>query len=524
MRILFALCIILAWAAVTAGEEVGGNGAASPTLANEKFKEANRAYTAGRLKEAERLYVAAIQMDPGKADYHCNYGAMLIDTGDAVNVEKAEKAYRYALSLDAHHAGALFNLALMLQDNSQPEVLRECASLYKRLVSIEPLNFDAWSNYGATLHQMGDMPSAVEAYQRALQVFRGGGSDDSALSKVYEHLGRALLRLSELPSASPEDRGKYKTRAIDALRSAVITDSDNHIAAHMLASNIKHDASGASAAAPRGYVTKIFDDYSSTFEASLQSLGYKAPALIASMLADLGVEMSKVSVLLDLGCGTGLLPPALGVPPIKDIEGSITSPQRPVTIGVDLSPGMLKVAEEKGVYDHLYVGEIVAFLHAYSDHLDRSCEPAPGSAAHMRRKLSGSIIREHSVDAGLDGSFRVTEETLGGGLAVIAAADVLVYLGDLSGLFAAMSRALRPGDLAVFSTESAEGAEGADEQAAAAAQGWVLRTSGRYAHTAWYLRQQSESVGLEVAALQGISARRELERDVQGWLVALRGV
>lgn len=94
--------------------------------------------------------------------------------------------------------------------------------------------------------------------------------------------------------------------------------------------------------------------------------------------------------ILDLGCGTGLC-------------GELLCAMSRKLIGVDLSSGVLEVAREKEKYDELVEQEVVAYLNECGQSFD-----------------------------------------------VIVAADLLVYLGDLSSLFAAAQAVLTGGGLFVF--------------------------------------------------------------------------
>jgi predicted TPR repeat methyltransferase len=144
------------------------------------------------------------------------------------------------------------------------------------------------------------------------------------------------------------------------------------------------------------FVEKVFDDFAASFEAKLAQLAYRAPQLVAAMLADAGVEPAKALDVLDAGCGTGLCGPLL-------------APYARRLIGVDLSAGMLAQASDKGLYDELVHGELTEFLRGASESFD-----------------------------------------------VVASADTLVYFGAIEAVVAAAASALRPGGLLIFSVEEAE--------------------------------------------------------------------
>ena len=152
------------------------------------------------------------------------------------------------------------------------------------------------------------------------------------------------------------------------------------------------------ARASNGFVERTFDSFASSFESKLEHLSYRAPALVAAMLENSGLEPSQQLDVLDAGCGTGLCGPLLG-------------PYARRLTGVDLSEGMLALAKEKHVYDALIKGELTEYM------------------------------RDHS--AAFD---------------VIVSADTLVYFGDLGCVVAAAAAALRPNGLFIFTLEHAVGA------------------------------------------------------------------
>ena len=105
------------------------------------------------------------------------------------------------------------------------------------------------------------------------------------------------------------------------------------------------------ARASNGFVERTFDSFAASFEAKLEQLSYRAPALAAAMLEESGLEASKQLDVLDAGCGTGLCGPLL-------------APYARRLIGVDLSEGMLALAKEKHVYDVLIKGELTDHMRA----------------------------------------------------------------------------------------------------------------------------------------------------------------
>src|SRR6185436_9446257 len=120
-------------------------------------------------------------------------------------------------------------------------------------------------------------------------------------------------------------------------------------------------------------------------------------------------------------------------------------------VGVDLSPRMLEIAARSGAYARLEQGELVEVL---------------------------ARIPANSVHA-------------------VLAADVFIYLGDLSAIFTAVARVLAPGGLFAFSVEGLESGS------------YVLQPTGRYAQSPAYLRSLAALAELEERSLEPSHIRRE---------------
>jgi predicted TPR repeat methyltransferase len=120
---------------------------------------------------------------------------------------------------------------------------------------------------------------------------------------------------------------------------------------------------------------------------------------------------------------------------------------------VDLSQGMLAHAKEKNVYDGLTKSELTEYLRDHGESFD-----------------------------------------------LIVSADTLVYFGDLTGVIAALSGALRPNGVAVFTLErTVTESSGAD---------YCLQPHGRYCHAPAYVQRL-----LALSGLQSNIVRAELRTE-----------
>jgi ubiquinone/menaquinone biosynthesis C-methylase UbiE len=88
-----------------------------------------------------------------------------------------------------------------------------------------------------------------------------------------------------------------------------------------------------------GKIRDLYADWAQSYDGdTVGGMGYVAPALAAEALAE---TLGSAEAVLDAGCGTGLVGRELD----SRIEAAID--------GIDLSPGMLERARDKGVYRHL---------------------------------------------------------------------------------------------------------------------------------------------------------------------------
>jgi predicted TPR repeat methyltransferase len=197
------------------------------------------------------------------------------------------------------------------------------------------------------------------------------------------------------------------------------------------------------------YVEKLFDDFADSFDDKLTNwLDYKAPQHVAAAVRAAAPPANARAI--DLGCGTGLLGPE-----VRSLCVRLD--------GVDLSSRMIEKARQRGGYDTLIVGEIVATL-----------QPRRGAYD------------------------------------LVFAADVLSYFGDLRAVFAAVHDALHDNGIFAATVEKGAGAR------------YHAAKTGRYQHGEAYLHKRAAEAGFAVLSLDEVVLRREENLDVLGYVFVLR--
>jgi len=238
------------------------------------------------------------------------------------------------------------------------------------------------------------------------------------------------------------DRLGDRAGAIAAFAQARDADPEDYHGARLQLARL-----GAGEAAPamtQTYVRRLFDQYAGRYDASLtENLNYRGPALLraaveAAMRA--AGRRLRFGTMLDLGCGTGL-----GGAAFRDCVDWL--------VGVDLAPAMIAQAETKGLYDRLVTAALADFL---------------------------------MEEAGARGKYHL-----------VLAADVFVYINDVTPIIAGVAKVLAPDGLFAFTVETHAG------------DGVKLLPTLRYAHGEKYLRNALATAGLDPVHLSKAAVRSE---------------
>lgn len=397
----------------------------------------------GHKAEALSAFGEALALEPAFAEAANNLASTLVDLQ---RFSDALKYYRELVNRGQADAQVYFNLARALRGAGQ---LENAAEALRRALKMKPLYPDAHNSLGNILNELGRHGEAVECYESALELDPKHRLALANLAHSLSGMQRfvpALELFQQLHALEPENtrtlRGMARalqrlgqlSAAAERFEQILAIDPKDALARHQLAS-LRGEAL---VSASPDYVRALFEPLAATFdEQARKEHQYQVPEQIVEQLETLDGEDAWYPRALDLGCGTGLAGAQL-----RGYCEHLT--------GLDLSPAMLKRAEEKAVYDRLEVAELVRFL-------DRVDEPFD----------------------------------------LVVAADVLVYLGHLEQIFTGVAGVLAPGGRFVFSTELL------------ASDDYRLQGSGRFAHSESYIARCAGSAGLEIAQRIEVNARKE---------------
>lgn len=382
-------------------------------------------YQRGEERSGELAIRLAIELAPDYVAAHGNLGNVLLNEG---RLSEAEHHLRRALRLNADMVGPYIALAAVLRATDRFE---EGIELLRPALK-------KWADFGPILNANGNLLFALRRYQEAMNYFnRAITATPQIAAPIEARLAKVLCAIGK-----PDEAREIFRRRLE-------TQPDDVFARHMLSSF------GGAEAPPRAddrYVKRLFDDFAASFDSRLAHLRYQAPSLVADRFAERIAPQPGSLEVLDAGCGTGLLGPLL---------------QRYCRTldGVDLSPGMLKRAEQRKCYDRLIEAELTGFL--------------------------------TRITAGYD---------------AITSADTLCYFGALEAFAAAAHNALRAGGWLLFSVEHTD-----DLQA-----GYRLERHGRYSHHAAYVEACLHGCGFRQLELAPAHLRVEDQKPVAGLIVSAR--
>ena len=465
------------------------------------FVRGLQAYQNGDLSQAYDAFAQCVR-GSRRLDCRSNLATVLAALGSH---EEAVRHFRAVLAVEPSHGDAAFNLAGLLHAQADGVATAEEAHLRGVVAKADPSRWDLWAQFASALTATDQAPAtATRALLRAvveLQRSHGGSKEETAhLTELYYALGIQLAELespecadliSELTdvlgsaaasgcadAASGDGGSACDAHALEAYQKALELDPSHVQSEHMRAAicdGARVDAHTGSGQNP-AFVQALFDEASQTFDEKLTRLEYAVPRGLGLATAK-HVRASRggrpFASALDAGCGTGRL-------------GSFLRPLVSGTLaGSDLSPKMLAIAAEL-----------------------RRGAPSPGSES------GGGSLYDHLVAKDL---LTVSKEDLlptaeaSAGVELVAAADVLIYFGNLAPLFAAMS------SLSTASAVLAVSAELVHEQQSP--QGWSLLRSGRFAHTKEYVVETaSRAGGFDLVQYEEQSPRTEYGKPLAGHL------
>ena len=450
-----------------------------------------RHHKAGRLKEAERDYRRILALMPD-ADVCCNLGVVLkeqnrldeataslqsaiaLKPGHAVahynlgNVLKdrgmtneAMASYRRAIAVNPGYAAAHFNLGNLLRDRGLPD---DAAASYKQAITINPAHAGAYNNLGKTLKDLGRFDEAIECFRQVTTIHPD-------YADAHYNTGVALKSRGDVEGAT------------ESYRRAISVDSNHALAHYNLGNALRDQGMFEDAAASYRRAIELDCNNLSAKHLLAALTGHTTQAAPRQYIVDMYDVYSKTfdGHLVDKlgykvpGVLRGMFSDLFeGRPHFRNVvdlgcgTGLSGAEFRSVSdrlSGVDLSSGMIEEANGRNVYDVLHVGDIVEFLDETAEQYD-----------------------------------------------LFVATDVCIYIGDMEPFFASVDRRSTKGAWLAFSTETLDG------------DGYVLRPTGRYAHSRDYILSSAGRYNFVEEVSRPEIIRKEGDEEIPGDVFIMRHV
>lgn len=404
-------------------------------------------------QEAANAFQQAIDLRADFLDAYYNLGLALNKMN---RMEQALITWRALLDLSPDHLGAGFQVGCLLM---RQEKFEEAQKQFSAILKSYPTHIETLANIATCCLQLGQLAQAKKYYLDVLQYVNEDAQTlynlgvvcvkQGTLDEAVNYYLRAIAAEPDFFAAHNNLGAVYlalknRDEAVRQFQEALRIQPGNEAVRHTLAILAQQKNMTTT---PQSYITALFDSYADHYDAHLsQSLQYQVPAQMYDLLHHAVHLPSHQWRVLDLGCGTGLC-------------GQYFRDTASELIGVDLSERMLQVARDKKLYDVLSREDVLSFLDDKTSLYD-----------------------------------------------LIVAGDTLVYMGELSPLFAAVRRALKAEGYFVFNVEASD------------TEDFYLTSSGRFAHSKHYIDQLIEKHAFRVAGFRVINLRLQENHPVQGYL------
>jgi protein O-GlcNAc transferase len=164
----------------------------------------------GRAAEALPFIEHALTLQPGTPEMLSNYGIALEGVG---RYREALEALERVVKLGPDNGCAWSNRgALLSKLQRNDEALRD----FDRAITLDPTSAEAWSNRGLVLVALNRLEEALESYDRALAVRPGDGEARNNRGLALMAMSRsedALAEFDRLLAAQPDHAGAHVNRA-----------------------------------------------------------------------------------------------------------------------------------------------------------------------------------------------------------------------------------------------------------------------------------------------------------------------
>jgi len=488
------------------------------------LQTAARALSEGRQDEARDCLQQILKVDAGHFDALHVLGVLAFQDG---NYDEADDLIRKAIAVNSGFSEAHYNLGNVLRRKGR---MQEAAASYHAALELNPALDPAWFNLGLTEMELGNPARASEAFHRAAE------SDPNDPDYAFS-LGNALWEQGDLAGARRQFEQTVKANAQHAhawnnlgilLREA--GELDYAFEAYSRA--LKTDPNFADAQFNLGNLYEELGDLDNAL-ASYQKAVYINPAFAKAFnnLGNIYYSLKRFDEARDAYDKALILDPASESARhmIHALEGTTTDTAPPEYVK-RLFDKAAPEFEERLVQSLRYqspkelramLDRIVPAETTFTNAVDLGCGTGLSAEAFRSRTqrivgvdLSEKMVRRAEQKSIYDALFA---EDLTGFLSrsterydLFLATDVLVYIGNLRPLFEAVRQRAAQSAWFLFSVERVDEGE------------FILRRTGRYAHSRDYIETLSQEYGFHCEAIEETVVRTENDQPIPGYNVILK--
>ncbi len=339
--------------------------------------------------------------------------------------------------------------------------LDQAGECYKKALKLDPLVPETLFNLGMIFHRQGSLDEATSYIERSIEVNPAFHEAYMMLSKIYREQGQPELSAAcfiKVLAIKPD-----KIEALFELGNLYAASQDHTNAVFYFKRVLEIDPGNESA---RHAVAALSGQTTETAPRThVENLFDDLSGDFDHHLEQLGYRTPEIlkEMVISLAGESASFDYAIDMGCGTGLSGIQFKKMAKCFTGIDLSQKMIELARAKNIYDELFRGDVCQYL-------DSS---------------------QHQYD-------------------LFIAADVFIYIGELAEIFSKVRAHAKPGSLFVFSTE------------VETEQGYILRPSGRYAHSRNYIEALADNNSYTIVSSQTTILRKEAQQRIIGELFVLK--
>jgi len=427
-------------------------------MTDKLLKKAINKHKAGQTSDAQALYKKILKSQPKHIDANYMLGTLYAEQGEINNALKFMNAAEQLAPRSPYIKNNLGNIFRM-QGNYETAAVK-----YQEAINVKPDMIEAMNNLAIVQRRLNHIPQAIGLYKNAIALSPNFLEAHFNLGKTYwdeqqyedaKACFQRVLEINPQHARAWHEMGNYylkhgdKAQAIACFEKYLSLVEVDECGAQLKLSYL--NVGDMPERQPEQLVKQTYEKKARTWDQDIVrvDMAFLGPQLVRDAVQQFLPEKTDMNI-LDIGCGTGLCATFL-----KPIASQLD--------GVDISEHMLEIARRKNHYDSLFCDDILRYLSNTNEHYD-----------------------------------------------LVTGSGVLIFFGDLSGMFAAVGQRLKPDGYFVFTLYKSSDAD------------IEIRDNMHFAHSEKYVRELAASEGLNVVGIEPVVHEYDQDQPQAGFIVVLQ--